>query len=312
MVDSHDSLCWSQALKAVDPCCTNYFAPATGPIKNKFCNHCRAHGLRIPASRLMVMKSWAPMKCMKNSHGLGLWTRAKVAGGGIIWYRIANNNRKVSGSGQFPVIIFREEPPQDFELVTRDGVTLAPELSPVPECWIIDGCVQLAVTHATLSPVLNMKVHVRQRRSAGSCRFSGVTNSEVPIAPATLIYDGPIVPATLIYDGKAQQDSLAFLQDYNPAINTSTTGSNRHVDPLVEVHAERQRSLSDGTSVRTAESLGHEDGNALGTTSGIGQGSAFRPLIYCKPFNSVEWDGWPTGSSTTPVLTPSLGLYRMW
>ena len=328
MLDSDDDLCWSRALNAVDPCCSYPFQSSSGPMKNKFCKHCRTHGLRLPASRLMVLTSQTSKEFLKNSHGHGLWVRARTADGSLVRYRIVNNNQKVSGAGQFPVIIFSEEPPQDLELVfMRDGVSLAPELSPVPEVWVTGGCVQLAVTYATLTPVLNMKVHIRKRRSEissqddASCRLvtnSAAIESSVIIQPhaidrlqhhtnwAASALQRPIAPATPIcgqhYANWAESALQRPIAPATPicgscqwvtssvANESSVTFQGRAIDHL--------QHCSDGIPMRTAESLG----NALRTTSALAHGSAFRPVAHFKRFKSAEWDGELRESS---VLTPS-------
>lgn len=170
IIDVHSAMnvvgvCWRRELGAIGDC-THGFHPTSGPLKNKFCETCRRQGLRISASRLRVVTSSAPKGLLKNSHGHGVWASAKTTDGGRVDYRIVNNNRKVSGAGLNPVIIFRGEPPPTSQLVTHDGPWSPGWLADVPDEWVEDGNVWLAVTHATLTPISSMKKHVRKRRYA--------------------------------------------------------------------------------------------------------------------------------------------------
>jgi hypothetical protein len=98
---------------------------------------------------------------LKNSHAKRIWSVMRTPTGREVEYRIVNNNKKVAGGGSRPVIIFRNEAPAlpvsagcGADLSAGDSACtwLADWLAPVPKDWVHEGKVQMAVTHATLSP----------------------------------------------------------------------------------------------------------------------------------------------------------------
>ena len=93
-----DSGCWGMQLSGRE--CTPGFQVGQGHFKNKFCTHCRQHGLSIAARRVRL----ATPALFKNTNGRSAWTAGS---------RVVNQTAKCIGPS---AIIFKEEVPDELEL----------------------------------------------------------------------------------------------------------------------------------------------------------------------------------------------------
>jgi len=146
------TLCWGGVLKGSSDMCTPGFTSGKAHFKNKFCKACR-EGIAVPATRVRALTP-EMQQLYNNSLRAGFWKHASPAiGGGEV--RIANNTITCDGPW---LVVYRGLPPPQLPFCT------------MPEEWIEDGIVKLAVAKGTLVPSYEM---THTGRKSGSLAAPG-------------------------------------------------------------------------------------------------------------------------------------------
>jgi hypothetical protein len=133
------TLCWGAAICNQDGAgCTKGFSIGKGHFKNKFCKVCR-ETIAVPASRVRALTQVLQQHYASNSLSAGFWKSAPdELGGGE--FRLINNTLACDGP---PLVVYRETPPE------LPWGTL-------PDAWVSDGFIRMAVAKGTLVPAVTL------------------------------------------------------------------------------------------------------------------------------------------------------------
>lgn len=217
------TLCWGGVLKGSSDMCTPGFTSGKAHFKNKFCKACR-EGIVVPATRVRALTP-EMQQLYNNSLRAGFWKHASPAiGGGEV--RIANNTITCDGPW---LVVYRGLPPPHLPFCT------------MPEEWIDDGIVKLAVAKGTLVPAYEM---THTGRKSGSLAAPGS-------APKRQRRAGSNFSATSTLAALPSAHVLTLARSTSLQSNSSVASSSVALTP--QLSAQRSMSLSSNSSVALAE-----------------------------------------------------------
>lgn len=128
--DEEKNICWGSILQRDAGRCQPGFVAKSGHFKNKLCQNCRAHGLKVKSSRVATIPSEVPS--ISNGSEAGLWNDYKDDAK----YRVINHTAKCVGPR---LAIFYDDAPNLGGPPMLDG-------------WSRDGWMHLVLSKGTLVP----------------------------------------------------------------------------------------------------------------------------------------------------------------